>query len=576
MSELLRFNSLQKKTMIFIIGVTVLCTGLAAFIVSAQVYSELARRFQHHKTATMESLSSSLMPLLELYEYNQLERTIHAALTYEQVVSVTVRAPDGALIRSVRERGHDDRDVEVVKQDIVRNGVRLARLEVGFSRTFITRQIRKTALALVFGLSGFFVIMGYAIYNDIKRNVIRPLGELSLAIDAMNPEDLSARAPVGGDNELGVLAAGFNRMAERLEAEHHALRRSEERFRTLVETMNDGLMVIDSRGYISYANPSFREMLGYDEGEVRGLHYRQFVHEASLPVFEENLNLRQQGRGSVYDCDLLRRNGDVVNAMAAGAPLVDAAGDVSGSFAVFRDVTEHRRAQKALARSEKHQALATLTMGLSHEIKNPIAIIQAHVDVLSEFYKDQGDEETAESLDIIMQQTERILKKMADLSMMSKDTDFNPAPVNLRDVLDTTVTMLRPKFIEYEIRVSQNYEDTPACEISGDKGRLMQLFTNLIFNAIESMDEGGELDIEMAADAGPGRVQVRISDTGKGISQEDIEKVFNPFFTTKNYGTGLGLAVCHAIVEDHQGEISIENGPECGAAVTVTLPRGQG
>lgn len=224
MKEKLKINSLKKKTFLFVLIITALCTVVSAFIVYQVVEVQMTDKYEVDKEAAVESLSYSLAPMLDLYDYKQVERAITSSLTYEGIASIAVFDDSGTLIRSAAEQNVHVEDLDVKKCNITSNGKVIGSFEIGFSKEYINEQIRTTVGALVFGLMGFFVLTGVALYPLTMRSVINPLKAFTETVKKMDPENFSMRMKIYRDDEIGALAASFDQMAENIEKSHRALK----------------------------------------------------------------------------------------------------------------------------------------------------------------------------------------------------------------------------------------------------------------------------------------------------------------------------------------------------------------
>lgn len=224
---------------------------------------------------------------------------------------------------------------------------------------------------------------------------------------------------------------------------------------------------------------------------------------------------------------------------------------------------------KKLAQSEKLLSLGQLAAGIAHEINNPLTNASLSVQMVRSKLENKGiDADISKKLASIENNVDRasiIAKELLQFSRQS-ETDF--VLLNIHEVIRRTLTLLRYKF--KGITIHQNIQDVP--EITGDPGKLEQVFINILTNAVESMPEGGDIRISTAYDKG--YVKTEISDTGGGIHAKHLTKVFDPFFTTKEVGkgTGLGLSICYGIMKQHNGIIEISSDEGKGTTVTIKLP----
>ena len=227
-----------------------------------------------------------------------------------------------------------------------------------------------------------------------------------------------------------------------------------------------------------------------------------------------------------------------------------------------------RRARERASAAERLASLGTLIAGLAHEVGTPMSVIQGHAKLLESSV--QG-EKAQWRLQTIGEQVGRISRIIQSLLNIARPARRAHAPVALDGLLDTTLSFLSEKFKARGVEVERSYE--PAPSVLGDPERLQQLFLNLFLNATDAMPSGGRLRVRLGPAPG-GEVEVRVADTGTGIAETDLERIFDPFFTNKpaGEGSGLGLAVVRGIVSDHAGTIDVASEPGKGTEFRIVLP----
>ncbi len=232
-------------------------------------------------------------------------------------------------------------------------------------------------------------------------------------------------------------------------------------------------------------------------------------------------------------------------------------------------------AQKELAKAERLAGLGLLAAGVGHEINNPLAIIRGNVELLQDEIPEEAEErEEVEAIMVEVRRIERIVNNLRAFSRSGMQRNANSTFL-LGGLLDDILDQIGHQIPLDRYQVTRNYWGKDL-DIEGDRDQLRQVFTNLIVNGLQSMPEGGELMVDAEPDEEGRRVRVTIVDHGSGIPEEDMDKLFTPFFTTKSRGTGLGLAVSYGIVGDHGGEIRVESSEGVGTTFTVVLPLQQG
>jgi len=236
-----------------------------------------------------------------------------------------------------------------------------------------------------------------------------------------------------------------------------------------------------------------------------------------------------------------------------------------GSQAVLAD--ELQKAQEELKRTERLKAVGTLAAGMAHEIKNPLTGIKTFTEYLPEKYNDPKFVEKFHK--IVSMEVNRINDIVQQLLDFSKPKPLQLQECNIHQIIDQTLSLLSNSLIKYKITLLRNYDSSmPPLYI--DPNQMQQVFCNLLLNAIEAMKDGGRLTVTTSRINNA--IEITISDTGKGISEKDLEHIFDPFYTTKETGTGLGMSIIYGIIKEHKGEIRVESGKEIGTKVIITTP----
>ena len=339
-------------------------------------------------------------------------------------------------------------------------------------------------------------------------------------------------------------------------------------FEQIIESTDDGIMIEDERGRVSFVNSGLIRMLGYES--------KKDILNRTWPEF---FSLEQEkkilGRPGMFESLLVTRHKTKIPILITSTSFYFQ-GAYRGVLSMIKDITAQKSAEQALLRSEKYTAIAQLSMGISHEIKNPLSVLQAHMDLLksNKPFVAALTEKQKYSIDVIKTQAERIAATVQSLSNLAHDRAPDIRPVNLVRIVEDTSDMFFPKLKKAGITLHRTYDKHTAMTVYADEGKLIQVLTNLYFNALESMASGGSITVALVQNASH-ETALSITDTGCGIPEEILGRIRDPFFTTKPQGTGMGLAVCARIIEDHHGRISFESRPGRGTRVTVHLPEKQ-
>ncbi len=239
-----------------------------------------------------------------------------------------------------------------------------------------------------------------------------------------------------------------------------------------------------------------------------------------------------------------------------------------GEAILWRRAEERLKLEEQLSRSERLASLGEMTAGVSHEIRNPLGIIRSTAELLK---KRGGDKDPASTnlTDVIIEESTRLNNIITDFLDFARPPVPRMAPVRVGEVLEKTLVHLSPRLAEEGHRVAVHGHGEPP-PIQGDGNQLHQCFLNVFINAMQAMPGGGDIVVDVFSDGDS--LEVSVTDSGPGVDEATLKKIFNPFFTTKERGTGLGLCVVRNIVEAHGGKVWLENSPASGARVRIKLP----
>ena len=351
MKRYLKIKSLKKKIILFILIITVLCIAGSAFMASQVVEKQTVDKYEADKEAAIVVLSYSLAPIIDLYDYEQVERTIRSSLSYANIASVAVFDGSGTLIRSVAEQNVSPEDLDMKKRNITIKGKQIGSVEIGFSKEYINKRIRTMTVALIFGLIGVFVLVGFGLYAFVSRFIIEPLENFTETVKEMSSENLSARVKILREDEIGILAASFNQMAENLEESHKILLESEEKYRGFFKASKDVVYMSTRDGKLLDMNDYGLELFGIkrddlDKIDIAGDIYADPDDRAA---FAEILD--REGYATSYEVNLKRIDGTVFPAINTAVTVKDADENVTGYQGIIRDITKRKQAEEALQKA---------------------------------------------------------------------------------------------------------------------------------------------------------------------------------------------------------------------------------
>jgi two-component system sensor histidine kinase PilS (NtrC family) len=352
----------------------------------------------------------------------------------------------------------------------------------------------------------------------------------------------------------------------------------EQLYKHIVQNVTSGLVTVDQAGRVTSFNRMAEEITGYKLEEV----YQKEVGN----VFPGFLNLSRsngiasetEGKNfylSRWETKFQRKDGAVMTLGFSVSPLKNSAGEEIGIIFIFQDLTRMREMEEDLKRADRLAAIGTLAAGMAHEIRNPLASISGSIEILKE--EMDGAVQHQPLMEIILREVGRLNSLIGDFLLFARPTLPGKEIIHLNEIAEEVLKIFAhsPECTP-EIHLAKHFQDE--IYMPGDAQQIKQIFWNLVINAAQAMPGGGELRVELhrrPAPSNPGELpqgEIVISDTGTGIREEDLDKIFNPFFTTKEKGTGLGLSIVHKIVESYGGKIMIRSQLDQGATFTIILP----
>jgi signal transduction histidine kinase len=407
----------------------------------------------------------------------------------------------------------------------------------------------------------------------------RRLGAALSRGEAMPSEDVaSSRRVVGWQMAsslalsavLAVCAAAVWRLRRRYVASQKSLRQVKMLAHDVLASMDSGVVTTDREGVVTSINSAGIRLLEVDfECVGQPLASISAAQAALGEVYQEVI--REQA--TVRDRDLeAPRVGRVLRLRIDGHPLKDAEGNVTGCVIHLRDVTQQKLLEDRMRRMERFISLASLASGLHHEIKNPLTALSIHVQLLQESLaadpSGQGADELVAVLETEVCRLNGVLESFRSFANLQRLT---VQPANALEVVEDVIRLIRPQAAEQHVQVTLSHPDGGLPEVPLDAEKVEQAILNLVINALEAMPQGGRLTVTVGVADGELRVSVR--DTGPGIPEEVRPNLFQPYFSTKSGGSGMGLALSEKLISQHGGHIGYRTGPD-GTTFDVAIPLG--
>lgn len=344
-------------------------------------------------------------------------------------------------------------------------------------------------------------------------------------------------------------------------AEHRA-ETVESHTENILQCVSNGVVTFDEKGRVRSVNRAAAEIVGVARDDAVGKTCSDLFGEGELCSALSETLIRRAATNRMETSVV--RNGERIWLGFNTALLTDRSGKNLGVILSFSDLTDIKRLQEQMELKERLTALGEMSAGIAHELRNPMAVIAGYLNLLAK-RQDRSDQEILRNIHAEISGMNRII---GDLLTFARPTSLNRVPVNLQELSEGCLAAILQQrqncgAITSSVRCGE-------LMISADEGLLRQALCNLIQNAADAMPDGGALAI--AAERLGNEVVIRVTDTGTGISKENIKKIFLPFYTTRDAGVGMGLALVHKIVTSHGGRIEAAGEEGKGTTFTVTLP----
>ena len=367
----------------------------------------------------------------------------------------------------------------------------------------------------------------------------------------------------------GMIAICHDRsQLHRLEVEIH---QKDQFFASIVRNSADVILTLDSNECVTSWNKGAEAVFGYSEAEMLGRSLEILIPEdlkEQKELEKISRTARLEGYLRSYQTRRITKDGRLIDVIFTRTAIKDGDGRVIGFSSVMKDITGQKLIERHLAQMEKLSAIGELSAGLAHEIKNPLAGIKGAIEIIRDGLA--NDHPNRMILGEVLAEVTRIDRIVMDLLSYSKPRKSDFATLDLVALIRQVIALLENLAQTKEIQLTLKSRNETTL-LSADENELKQLFMNLLLNSIEATPRGGSVEVSLE-EASDSKLCVSVSDNGLGILPERLSKIFQPFFTTKKAGTGLGLATCKRIVLDHGGEIRVESEVGKGTRFHIDFP----
>lgn len=347
-----------------------------------------------------------------------------------------------------------------------------------------------------------------------------------------------------------------------------ALKAKSQQLESLIENNADAILIFNKEAKVIHVNKAFEGTFGWAKREIVGLELVNLPHIPAERLAEvKEYQSRVEIEHDVVNMESirLRKDGALVNVTTSVSPIKDGQGNLVGWSVTLRDLTEWKKSQEMLRNTEKLSVAGQLAAGIAHEIRNPMTAIKGFIQLLdSELggYKNY--------FQVMSSEIDRIEQILSELLILAKPQVSKLEEKDINLLLSQVITLLDTQAILNNVEIITEFPPEPVC-IKCDENQLKQVFINYIKNAIEAMPKGGKLIIQLRNDR-KGKIIINFIDEGVGMTKEILAKLGEPFYSTKQKGTGLGFMVSKRIIKNHLGEVNVVSEPNKGTTINVNLP----
>ena len=352
-------------------------------------------------------------------------------------------------------------------------------------------------------------------------------------------------------------------------------------FEAVLAGLPDAVIAVDTDQRIVFWNSAAEVLVERSARRAEGRYVKEVFSPDASVVRRLGETLTTGESRSEAETVVERSDGRRVPVSIVTAPLCGRDGQVEAAVVVLRDLSRIHQLEAEVRRGETLAAAGRMAVGLAHEVRNPLGAIRGAVQLLR---REIGtDSRLAEYTDVLLTEVDRVNRIIESLLDLARPIQLRAVPLNLHQLLERVTLLNEESARERSVTLIRRY-DPSLPPILGDEDRLLQVFHNLVRNGLDAMERGGRLTLTTRVslnplfgkmDLGAGQrsmVEAQVTDEGTGIPEAIRARIFDPFFTTKDRGLGLGLSICHHILEEHRGAIQVESAPGRGTSVTCFLP----
>lgn len=468
--------------------------------------------------------------------------------------------PSTALNRAIMNSKKGENTLQLAKQEYVVTKAPLS--TVGYTVYFITQiqallQSEKQLTYIIVGIAlGVFTCIAVLVWF-IARSFSKPIGEIARNVKVVADGDLNVKpVTIAKADEIGVLATNFNIMVAKLKT---SVEKLDTLNQVIIQNSATGIIITDKSGVVTQYNNLASVIFGINAENME--HY-DIKHHKDLGEYIRNVLVY---RNVYYNVQLetYSREGERIVYLLDVFGIYEGDNQIAGAFVQLKDITQMKVLEEQVRRLDKLALVGQMAAGFAHEIRNPLTSVKGFVQLLFE-----GSEHLSAYRNLVLSEIDRISKLVTDFVLVTKPSHPQMKRVNIRDIVSEASNFVATEALMHNISLTCHMGREDIYTIV-DPEQITQVLLNVVKNAIEAIGDNGLVDISLEVQTE--KVLIRVTDNGPGITPSDLNHITNPFFTTKDTGTGLGLSVSARIVEAHKGSLDFKSSSH-GTTVIITLP----
>lgn len=446
------------------------------------------------------------------------------------------------------------------------NGQPFGSIRLGISTSLLRRELN-AALKQSLALAGLALPVAWLVAMGLANLILKPIRRLAREMERLRRGEFEVGSDVGREDELGELASQIQLLGRELQSDRLKMLSEKAHLQQVVDHLEDGIILMNEDRRVLFFNKAAEAVFGRSLEEAVGQRLEDLlVPSHPLRPFLEQAFLQKAGfRNATIALPTEGRSREFLVSVF----FVTDAQKAIGAMVLFKDLASIKTLQSLISYSAKLTALGRLTSGVAHEVKNPLNAMMIHLELLKEKL-DTSSEEVVESLEIIGSEIRRLDRVVQGFLKFIRPQELLVKPVDLNALLKSVAQLLEAEWEKQGIRFAFKGDPTLPL-IPADEELLHQAFLNILLNACQAMPKGGTVSITTERENRE-FVQVSIADEGVGIPPEDLDKIFQLYYTTKPDGSGIGLSLVYRIIQMHDGIIDVSSEVGRGTTMIVRLP----